>query len=873
MHPGTKLGHYEVVDKLGEGGMGEVYRARDTRLKRDVAIKVLPERLARDADHVARLEREAQLLAALDHANVATVYGFGREDSLAYLVMELVPGTPLSNRMASGPVPWRETLAVGIEMALGLEAAHDGGIVHRDLKPANVHVDDDGHVKVLDFGLAKPFEAGPANHPGMSESPTLSVATHPGVIMGTAAYMSPEQARGKRVDKRTDVWALGCVLYELLAGQKAFRGDTVSDILASILKDDPDFDCLPPVPVGLRRLLRRCLMKDPSQRTRDIGDVRIEMEALLEGEDISPRDGVAGRISTLVVLSAAAGALALGVFIGFALWGSASPRWEQRAILATESFARGPTAVVISPDGRFVAETTADAIRVRRADDVGWLSIPDSSEATATAFSADSQRLLFTRGTFAPETTLHSASIEGSSPVLEATMTGGLAIVFRGHAGATMVSISDRPRYTLDELETDGSLSRRAEGELLEEHAALLITGALGPDRWIGWMFNDRSEGSPRIVVVGAGDAEPVYMLEGYRSPLHLGGGRILVVDGDGRLFSAKVDLSTGALVEPPSLRLEGMALSSGTSGAYGVSVDGTLVFLSGPIAGGTALAWLDGSGAYEILSERRGSYQVDSRVSPDGTRLALEVEGTSVLLHDIARDVPTPLVPGVQAAFPVWSPDSKHIAYYREGDGLYRAPADRSAAPNLLASPPDGRFYLPMDWSPDGEWVLYVDSSSDTREEAGDNDLWLIPAEGGEPRAFLQSGASEVDGRFSPDGRFVAYQSDQSGRNEVFVRALAGGGELQISADGGFSPEWSQSGLQLFFERDREIRVVDIDTRGDVPAVSPERLLTEFPSDVIGDLWHPHPGGDRFLVSLRAGATEGRPEIHVIFNWSFLDR
>ncbi len=370
-------------------------------------------------------------------------------------------------------------------------------------------------------------------------------------------------------------------------------------------------------------------------------------------------------------------------------------------------------------------------------------------------------------------------------------------------------------------------------------------------------------------------------LLPGLRSPRYLGNGRLLAVDADGRLVSARIDPDTGEVLEAPVLRIEGLNLwLSGTPG-YDLAADGTLVYLSGVASDpDRLLGWLDVSGTFTRMSERAGEYFVDSFVSPDGTMLVLETtmgDDTTIAIHDIERDVQTALVPGGRIAFPVWSPDSRHVIYRQlddDGAHMYRAPIDRSTAPEHLLTADEGRFILPMSWSPDGTTLLYVDSGNRWRNPEASNALWLLPLDGSDPQPFLDTEASETDGRFSPDGNWIAYQSNQTGTMEIYVRPLAGGGEFKISADGGREPEWNPAGGQLFFiSRGSTLMVADIDLRGATPIVSPERELFRFPEGTGGGPWAPAPDGERFLATQISGlvnGSEGR-SLLAIFNWSLL--
>ena len=889
MQPGTRLDHYEIIDLLGEGGMGAVYRAEDTRLKRQVAIKVLPRELAADPERLARLEREAQLLASLNHPNVATVHGFGdvqadvdgEQQRVTFLVMELIEGESLYDRAQMGPMPWRDVVEIGIGIAAGLEAAHDKGIVHRDLKPANVHIATDGTVKVLDFGLAKAFEGdGVSGSLELSTSPTLAVATRTGVILGTAAYMSPEQARGKKVDKRADIWALGCVLYELLAGHKTFDGETVSDILAAILREDPDLDALPAIPPTLKHVLQRCLEKQPARRMRNVGDVRLELEVARE-ERARPasQSDTGGSLAWKLAAGLTAVAALTGALAGYMLRGGPPPRPEARVILSSDTIAGGVGALGISPDGRWIAESsvlTNSGIRIRAMDDVRWREIPDSEGALSLVFSADSQSIYFTRGFFSDETGVHRVDVDGASPILEATLPAGFAAVLLDNAGHIVVSHHVPPAYSLFRLESNGTLTELASGK--RDATALLVTSQIDETHWLG--FESAGQEVIGLGILDSATAEIISLLPGLTSPHYLGDGMLLAVDERGRLVSARIDPATGTVIEPPAVRLEGLSMPSGTTAEYDLA-GGRLVYSAGETGSFTELlAWLDASGAVEPLTAHGGRYEVDSFVSPDGTRLALEMRNpndsrVSIWIHELDRDLRTALVPGLTTTFPVWSPDSKHLAYLLADEtrgGIYRVPIDRSEVPTLLLANPENGFALPMSWSPDGKYLLYVDGATNTRNSGTRNDLWLLPLDGSDPVSFLATEASEVDGRFSPDSRWIAYGSDQSGRREIYVRGLQGGGEYQISAAGGASPEWNPTGGQLFFLQGQALYVVDIDLRGATPIASAERLLVELPPRINSNLYAPAPTGDRFLVAQQNAVGDvGASSLRAIFDWSFL--
>jgi len=652
----------------------------------------------------------------------------------------------------------------------------------------------------------------------------------------------------------------------------------VSDILASILKENVDLEALPPIPATLRHVLERCLEKDPARRMRDVADLRLELEASRHetAKATAEYAGSGGTSWKLAVGIAVAASLA-SLAAGFAIWGGGSMVPEAHVIISSDSVSAGFQPLAISPDGRWIAETEiGSGIRLRAMNEIGWRDLPETANAASIAFSADSQRLYFTRGG-GDEGSLYRIDVQGTAPVLEGTVGAGVGFVFRGADAQMVVSFAAFAGgpYSLHKLNSDGTFSELFAGE--SKGSAYYFTSQVSTSGWLGYETSGTS--AVGLVFLDTTTGEVSGLLAEHRSPLYLGEGRILAVDARGVLISARIDPSSGAIVEPPAVQVEGLGLWIGLAAAFAVADDGTLVYLSGSGAAvEQLLAWLQPSGAIEPLTQRGGLYQIDSSVSPDGTRVAVEIRdeaGTSIAIHDIERDVRTALVPGAPIAFPVWSPDSKYIAYrlIEEGrSGIYRAPVDRSEAPELMLAAPEDGFALPTDWSSDNRYLLYVDSTHRSRQRgAAHNDLWLLPLDGADPRPFLATDAGEIDGRFSPDSRWVTYVSDQSGGDQIYVRALDGGGEFQISAAGGTSPEWSPAGGQLFFARGADIYVVDIDITGATPIVSPERVLVEWPSGLRPNLWAPAPDGKRFLVAQFKDSEGDQRSIRAIFNWDLL--
>jgi hypothetical protein len=488
----------------------------------------------------------------------------------------------------------------------------------------------------------------------------------------------------------------------------------------------------------------------------------------------------------------------------------------------------------------------------------------------ALTFDAGGTRLYFGRGV-----EVLSLGVDGGSPVVAATFEPGTQIygLYRGLAGDVQVSTWAGNETRIVRIASSGGVEELWRGKESDTNR-LIATTELAPGRWVTWA--GMPTGSAGLAVVGSAINKPVLVLEGYRSPAHVGDGEVLTADDRGRLAAVRLDPGSGAIVAPPVVRLEGLALLGGTLAAYDVAPVGTLVYVAGTVAdAGETLVWLDRDGGETAATVRRGRHDTDSRLAPDGLSLALEVAGSesspiSVWIHDLERDVRSSLTPGIRATFPVWSPDSRRVIL-RLGDGIepqgiYVVPVDRSEPPRLLLAEPEGKRLLPMDWSRDGKSLLYAQSTTLTRSRAGDNDLWRLPIDGGDPEPFLATGASEIDARYSPDGRWVAYMSDQSGQYEIYLRPATGGGEVRVSADGGIDPEWNPAGGELFFVRARDLYAVQIRADATRP-VSAERRLLTLPLTANARFVLPAGKGDRFVIS-QAGDSQQTNAVHAILNW-----
>jgi serine/threonine-protein kinase len=887
---GSSLLQYRVASKLGEGGMGEVWRAEDTKLGRDVALKMLPDGFAQDPERLARFEREARVLASLSHPNIAGIHGHEEVDGTHFLVMELVEGQSLAERIQQGPMPVDEVVRIAKQIAEAVEAAHEKGVVHRDLKPANVNITPDGNVKVLDFGLAKalvgdPMSGDAADH-DLSLSPTLTQAmTGLGVLLGTAGYMSPEQARGKPVDRRADIWAFGCIVYEMLTGQRLFTGETATDVIGAVVHKEPDLDELPPkVPAQIRRLLDRCLQKDVNRRLQSIGDARIALQEWLE----NPEDEVAAvakpRPGWLSWATAAVAGLA-GLALGGFLLGSSEhtpPPVERFVVELGEEplFGGRGAAAVPSPDGRYLAYATTlsgtGSLYLRPLDrlESAKAASGQSREWPHNAFfSPDSQWLgFFTVGE------LKKMPVTGGSPITLAdtemprggswSADGRIVFAPQSSGGLSIVPAAGGEVIPLTTV---------AEGEGFESH------------RYPQWLPGDPAVLFTAIDASGT-RLEIVEVESGERSVLHEGGfygryiptGHVLFVDGDA-VFAMPFDAKRLEREGSPMPVLEGVSsFPAGGQAQYHVSDTGLLVYRPGsdeldPFS----ISWVDRSGKLEDLWDDEGIYGTP-RLSPDGRRLAVSVQrgdDWDVWVYDIERDVATRLTFGSgYDADPVWSPDGRYVAFASDREdgqmATYRTRSDGTGEAERLIELGKLEFPAPMSWSPDGGRLLVT-----TPGQNGSDDLWFVPVDGqGEPEPYLATPFEESEGQFSPDGRWIAYRSNETGEAEIYVRSTQGPGKWQISDGGGWQPLWSAHGRTLFFRSREGLNAVEVEARGEeFRAGRPQFLFGEifggpqgvqvpgylfFDYDVSAD-------GQKFVVfPRRTDEDSGSSTVHVVSGW-----
>jgi len=915
---GTSLGPYKILEPLGAGGMGEVYLAQDTRLGRKVAIKVLPEEFAVDPERLARFEQEARAAAALNHPHIAAVFDVGfqeggsttaDESSVAgpmapgvhYMVQEHLEGTTLRAPVEKGAMPLAKALDLAIEIAEGLAAAHSAGIIHRDLKPANVFVTREGHAKILDFGLAKLTEAAPIRSPDgqASRSPTV-LGTVAGQIMGTAGYMAPEQIQGTDdIDQRVDVFAFGALLYEMVTGVRAFSGESVLDTLHAIARTEPraigTID--PALPIELQRIIKKALAKDPARRYRHADELVVDLQQLRDdvvaGEIVpvgAPKDAAAGpapgrvvarTISPIGLVAAALAVLTLGLAAGWVVRGSSVERPRLDLYLTSRAVqpANGQP-LAISPDGSAVALLDNGTLRFRRLGQDVWTDAAEVAPFGVVVFSATGRSIFYS---FRAE--LWRVGLDGSPPQLVADLgfspdagwrEGDEELMFSG------VIFGDEPRALLVRVAPDrGEITEVWSTPVDREAGELILYGKIDARRYLGGrvLFRDGTA-STSVGIVDTESGEVGQWLQAYHAPRIAPDGRILAVDARGRLLSVTIADDGESLAGATVQVIDGL-WSSLPSAAYDVAANGTLALVAGDVTSrGDAAArpvWFDEAGRVEEVGANVERLDLDSRLSPDGKFVALEAqfEGqTSIWIHDLARNVTTPLSVDHPGAFPVWSPDGTEIIYHvlaGEGRvaGMYRAPVDRSAPPVMMLPDPEGEFLLPMDWSPDGSTLLYVRAADRYRNRGAD--LWTVPVDDGEPAPFIATPANEIDGRFSADGRWIAYVADHSGTREVYVRPSGGGGEITVSSGGGSDPEWHPGQATLFFlgpsaggeAFDRSVFAVDL-ADGTASAV---REVTPAPSPMSG-LFIVSRDGERFMTAIfgRAGA-ESSAQLRIVLN------
>ncbi len=871
--PGQMMKHYRLIECIGAGGMGVVWKALDTTLEREVAIKVLPEIFAEETERLARFEREAKLLASLNHPNIAAIYGLHQAEGQRFIAMELITGEDLSERLSRGPMPLDEALEVAVKIAAAFEAAHDCGVIHRDLKPANIRLGADGVVKVLDFGLAKAFEpdAG-SGFASASLSPTVTTGgTAAGMILGTAAYMSPEQARGKVVDRRSDVWALGCVLYELLTGQPVFRGETVTDILAGVVKGEPDWEALPEeTPRSIQVLIRKCLRKDTARRLRDAGDVRLEIEDAISGtsEEDAPQvdPAMAPRASWVVALP--------WIFVGLlgflfaALWFGREAPAPEPTVRFSVSLPGGllTQEISVSPDGKNLAlvALTKDGsteLWLRALEDLEGRALPGTEGALFPFWSHDGRAI----GFFVPGKLKRIDIASGTTQTIadapngrggDWNAEGKILFAPEGRAGLSLVSASGGIATPVTQVESQSETSHRFP-HFLENGVQFTYFVVDG----------DTPEG--RVYVGSLDSSDRTLLMEGL-SEAYAALGQIFHVR-EGTLVAQSFDERSLTLGEDstPLAQKIGTSVPSWARAAFSVSRGGVLAYRQAWVPDEN-LVWFDREGKRLETLGPPGQYELAS-LSPDGKQVAFnrstlaQTSSSELWLLDSRRGTLSQL--SERTAF--------NVAWSAGGDSLFLT-VDRSIVRKRLGSADPAEVVLPaaptdaqnvptvpgrLHASPTGEFLVFDSWSSTT-----DWDLWVLPLDGEqEPVRFVHALGSQTLPRVSPDGRWIAYDSNESGRREIYVQGYPDGGKWIVSSGGGQTPIWSGNGRELFYRTgDGKLNSVSIDDAESFQAGAPEVL---FDLPVPGLLhFQVSADGQRFLLEIPVDGGEV-PAVTVVLN------
>jgi Tol biopolymer transport system component len=857
--------------------MGEVYRARDTKLDRHVAIKVLPESFSHDAERIARFQREAKTLASLNHPNIGGIHGLEEANGITALVLELVEGPTLADRIAGGPIPLDEALPIAKQIAEALEAAHEQGIIHRDLKPANIKVRPDGTVKVLDFGLAKlvAAETDGALQPDLSQSPTLAHrGTMAGMILGTAAYMSPEQARGKPVDKRTDIWAFGCVLYEMLTGRRTFAGDEVSDVLASLLTREPDLAALPATtPSSIRQLLRRCLQKDRNERLRDIGEARIATrDALAKADPEATGVAVPGadrhgreRLAWIGVLSALTLALAASVLLI-----RRSPVASEMRVEITTPPTTEPRSLAISPDGRtiaFVATAEGQSRLWLRSLESGSVRIVAGTDGAQFPFWSPDSRSV---GFFA-ESKLKRVDVDGGSVQSLANAPLGRGGTWNRDDVILFASLG-RPIFRIPATGGEPvALSRLAQ-------QGSDFSPQFLPD---GRRFLYYVRGSPEVrgVYVGQLDAalDARRLLDSDTSALFAASGQLLFVR-QGTLYAQGFDPIRLALTAGPFPVAERVASQVGVA-ALSVSASGPIIYRTGSTAEQQGQwVWFDRSGrkvgrASDAMAD--GAAGNAPSMSLDGRSVALQASANGnpdIWTLETGRGVFSRLTfDAADDVMPMWSPDGGRIVFSSNRTGvqqLYQKSVTGAGAEGLLIS--TAQHVFANDWSLDGRFLLYQSANQRTG-----TDLWALPMNGdGKPFAVVQTNFNEEQAQFSPDSKWIAYQSNETGRFEIYVQPFPGpGGKSLISTNGGGQVRWRRDGKELYYVAlDGRLMAIPVRPTSSDHAVDAGTPVPLFATPMSGapderQQYVVSSDGQRFLMKTVTEAA-GTSPITVILNW-----
>ena len=877
---GTRFGPYEIIAAIGAGGMGEVYRARDSRLDRDVAIKVLPESFALDSDRVARFTREAKTLASFSHPNIAAIYGVEEQGATRALVMELVEGEDLTHAIARGAMPATEAVAVARQIADALETAHEHGIVHRDLKPANIKLKHDGTVKVLDFGLAKAFGPDGSTSSGgdVANSPTLTArATQMGMVIGTAAYMSPEQAKGRAVDKRADIWAFGVVLYEMLSGKRGYEAEDISDTLAAVLTREVDWSKLPAsTPPRLAALLHDCLVRDPKQRLRDMGEARRVLDQIATGASgstiiaapsSSPAVAAPRPAGWRRALPWAVAAIALAVAAA-SIWRSSSPATNSAPVIRSLATFKDVTGLVsISRDGTKLLYTTAPSgqqgfrLQLREMDQFEGRPIPGGDGGVIGIFSPAADWIAYS----GLDNKIRKIPVAGGTPITigSGTFNGGVSwgdddtIVYNGATGLERIPASGGAATALTTVDKSKHEAHHIRPQFLPGGRQLLFT-----------IMYETAD--PQFAILDLSSGKYQTVARGGDNGQYVASGHLLSVR-NATMFAQPFDLAHLKTTGSEAPVIEGISTLGPSTGTadYTVSANGVLVYASSTnpnTSGGTILTWHDRKGADIPLVGQIPRDWGTGSLSPDGRLVANGIHdssGSDIWLVDLSRGNPTRLTFGGVNDNPIWTPDGRAVVYAGTANnkpGIYRVPADGSGTPSLVLA---GSNLVPTSFASDGKTLLFNGADS-----AGQVHVNVVTLDGtgsaGAPRQLRESAKSDSAGQFSPDGHLVAFVSGESGRAEAYVVPFPGPGpKVQVSDNGASRVRWAPNGRELLYwdvaGGSAGLFSVSIQA-SPFSAGTPQRLFSMF----AGTTWGIAPDGQHFLIeSVGEGAT-----IATVTNW-----
>jgi Tol biopolymer transport system component len=874
---GKTLSHYQITSEIGKGGMGEVYQAKDTKLGRDVAIKVLPEEFAKDADRVARFQREAKLLASLNHPNIAAIYGLEESDGTHFLVLELVEGQTMAERIQGGPIDVEEALKLGLQIAEALEAAHEKGVIHRDLKPANIKVTPDGKVKVLDFGLAKAF-AGEQADLNLSNSPTLSVAaTQQGVILGTAAYMSPEQARGKSVDKRADIWAFGVVLYEMVTGKKLFEGEDLTETLASVVMKEPD---LSGAPSKLRKVLEVCLHKDPRERLQAIGDWKLLLDTGSEENQLQPE--VRSRFTRLFPWAVAVLAVVAAIMF-YARWKSAPAEPSLQLNVALPEDAQ-PGFLEISPDGRRLLAVFfkggQSSLWLRSLDSPDWEQLLNTNGARSPFWSPDSRFI----GFFADGKLKKIPAIGG--PVQDLCSETGLGN--RGtwnREGVILFANTDGRLQRVDENgvacspvgEDDPYGETSCPTFLPDGNSFFYVRSSLVDPAANGIYLSSLSDLQPHKIL--ADQSSVVYV------PATGGGMAHLLFKRENTLMAQPFDEERLEPVGDPFPVAVGVKPAYTPPQVAASYANGILVYLAG-LPEASQFTWFNRAGEeMDTVGPKIEQYGI--ALSTERS-IVLTIQGLFQLhpamwLYDLARDSENRLSTRMYSM--IWFPDGRRVlstGVGQEGLGLYVIDATGGGPAKMIHQLDYGPDKIPSDFSSDGKYLIYTVVDPQTR-----GDIWYLPwddnPDWSDAVEFLATPAAESQGQVSPDGKWIAYTSDESGSNGVYIRSFPSGSNWRkVSVGAAIQPRWNADGSELFFLESRTSQTstaeawslcaagIQPDRSGGLRIENPQKLFEMYSETIVTEynFWSyaPDKDGRRFLVN--KNTDPGLPTINVNTNW-----